>query len=231
MGLRRTLRKLLGYKEPEKYLNLSYAQEGEDMILDRIFEHKKSGFFVDVGALHPVRFSNTYKFYKMGWRGINIDALPGSMTLFDQVRPLDINLEIPVSDRSEVMHFYVFNEPALNTFSKEMAEERNAKPEYTIERVIDLRTQGLSEILSKYLPEGEAIDFLTIDAEGFDFQILKSNDWNKFVPSVVLVETDISYADLLSSDINALMSKYGYEIYAKTVKTCFFKHKSLTLQG
>ena len=227
MGLRRTLRKLLGYKEPEQYLNASYAQEGEDMIIDRIFEHKKSGFFVDVGALHPVRFSNTYKFYKMGWRGINIDALPGSMAAFDQLRPLDINLEIPVSDKSETLQFYVFNEPALNTFSKEMADERNAKPEYNIEKVIDLKTQGLSDILNKHLPEGTAIDFLTIDAEGFDFQILQSNDWNKFRPSIVLLETDISYAELLKSDINSLLANYGYELYAKTVKTCFFKHKSL----
>lgn len=229
MGLRRTLRELLGYKEPEKNLNLSFSIEGEDMLLDRMFNHKTSGFFVDVGALHPSRFSNTYRFYKLGWRGINIDALPGSMALFKKERPLDINLEIPVSDRSETMHFYVFNERALNTFSKELAEERDGKDGYAIEQVIELQTQGLSDILSKYLPEGQAIDFLTIDAEGLDFQILKSNDWNKFVPSVVLVETDFSYVELLSSDINAFMSKHGYELYAKTVKTCFFKHASLIL--
>jgi hypothetical protein len=82
MGLRRSLRKLLGYQEPEPYLNQSYSQEGEDMVLYRTFETVKEGFYVDVGAHHPDRFSNTYKFYKQGWRGINIDAMPGGMDPF-----------------------------------------------------------------------------------------------------------------------------------------------------
>ncbi len=229
MGLRRTLRKLLGYKDPGKYMNISYSQLGEDMVLGRIFDHTPNGFFVDVGALHPIRYSNTYKFYQKGWRGINIDALPGSMALFNKERPLDINLEIPVSDKSETLQFYVFNEHALNTFSKEIAELRSAQPQYNIERVIDLKTQRLSEILDKHLPTGKQIDFLTIDAEGLDFQVLKSNDWKKYVPSVILVETDFSYTEMLQSDINTFLSGYGYELYAKTVNTCFFKHASFVM--
>ncbi len=75
----------------------SYSQEGEDMVLRRLFEQKTVGYYVDVGAHHPKRFSNTYYFYKRGWRGINIDAMPGSMKLFNKMRPRDINVEIPVS--------------------------------------------------------------------------------------------------------------------------------------
>ena len=59
--------------------SLCYSQEGEDMILGKIFSGQKHGFYVDVGAHHPLRFSNTYLFYLKGWRGINIDAMPGSM--------------------------------------------------------------------------------------------------------------------------------------------------------
>jgi FkbM family methyltransferase len=223
MGLRRSLRKLLGYQEPEPYLNQSYSQEGEDMVLYRTFETVKEGFYVDVGAHHPDRFSNTYKFYKQGWRGINIDAMPGSMDPFKITRPRDINLEIPVSDKEEVLPFYIFNEPALNTFSKQVADERSAKPEYRIEKVVNIKTQTLERILKANLPNGQAIDFLTIDAEGFDFNILRSNNWELYRPKMVLVEIDDDYVDIQRSEINLFMQQKGYKFYAKTVKTCFFK--------
>src|SRR6186713_1276577 len=76
----------------DKYYSISYSQEGEDLILKRFFSEKSGGFYVDVGAHHPKRFSNTYMFYKEGWSGINIDAMPGSMKLFNKVRSKDINL-------------------------------------------------------------------------------------------------------------------------------------------
>jgi len=229
MGLRRELRKVLGYQEPEKLLNDSYAQEGEDMILDRIFEGKHGGFFIDVGAHHPIRFSNTYKFYRKDWRGINIDAMPGSMDIFAKIRPLDINLETPVSDKEETLPFYVFNEPALNTFSNEVAAERSKKPEYQVVNIFNITTKTLASILEEYLPENKRIDFLTIDAEGFDFQILQSNNWEKYKPSIVLIESDLPLAEMHRSPINQLMTNHGYEVFAKTVKTYFFKEKSFSV--
>ena len=101
-----------------------YSQEGEDILLSRIFGEQAEGFYVDVGAHHPRRFSNTYLFYKRGWRGINIDALPGSMKVFQKFRPRDINLELAVSEREQVLTYYMFNEPALNGFSKTISEKR-----------------------------------------------------------------------------------------------------------
>lgn len=86
------------------------------MILRRIFENVENGFYVDVGAHHPKRFSNTFYFYKKGWSGINIDAMPGSMSLFNKIRPRDINIEAAVSNEKEEVIFYIFNEVALNTF-------------------------------------------------------------------------------------------------------------------
>lgn len=76
----------------------SYSQEGEDMILHRIFERQCKGFYVDIGAHHPFRFSNTYLFYKRGWSGINIDAMPGSMNIFNKFRNRDINLEYGIGN-------------------------------------------------------------------------------------------------------------------------------------
>ena len=91
------------------YSKKSYSQEGEDMILQRLFEKQKTGFYVDVGAHHPRRFSNTYFFYKKGWCGINIDAMPNSMKRFNRSRPRDINIEKAISENEKILKYYGFN--------------------------------------------------------------------------------------------------------------------------
>lgn len=91
---KRVVRHLINFKNNYLYgfSTRSYSQEGEDMILRRIFGSQTSGFYIDVGAHHPKRFSNTYFFYKKGWAGINIDAMPGSMKAFQKVRYRDIEI-------------------------------------------------------------------------------------------------------------------------------------------
>ncbi|HIB94217.1 MAG TPA: SAM-dependent methyltransferase, partial [Candidatus Lambdaproteobacteria bacterium] len=101
-----------------------FSQEGEDVILRRIFEDQKNGFYIDIGAHHPKRFSNTYYFYDRGWEGINIDATPGSMKIFQKFRPRDINLEIAISEKEQQLTYFMFNEPALNSFSKSLSDKR-----------------------------------------------------------------------------------------------------------
>jgi FkbM family methyltransferase len=204
----------------------AYSQEGEDILLKRIFEYRKvndGGFYVDVGAHHPQRFSNTYFYYKRGWRGINIDATPDSMKLFDEIRPDDINIECAISDTEEKLTYYMFNEPALNSFDKELSIKRDKLANYNIIEEKEIYTKRLETILDKYLLKEVEIDFLSIDVEGFDFKVIQSNNWNKYRPKVVLVE-------ILSKDINEMMvhesykfmKSLGYRYYAKTVGTHFF---------
>lgn len=208
--------------------SLCYSQEGEDMVLGRIFENKKEGFYVDVGAHHPKRFSNTYFFYRRGWRGINIDAMPGSMALFNKNRPLDANLEIPVSDKDEILTYYIFNEPALNGFSKELSDSRNGLRQYKIINTKELRTRTLASILDEFMPAEQQIDFLSIDVEGLDFQVLNSNNWDKYRPEVVLVEAlgGADVADILVCETNLFMETKGYSLFAKTFNTLFFKKRA-----
>lgn len=206
--------------------NSSYSQEGEDRVLMRFLEGRNNGFYVDVGAHHPVRFSNTFIFYLKGWRGINIDAMPGSMEAFNKVRPKDINLEIPVSDKKQVLEYFIFNEPALNTFSREEAERKDGLGEYRILGRRKLETLPLSDILYKYVPQNQHIDFMTIDVEGLDFEVLKSNDWTKFKPEIILVESLRSnIVDLLECESYLFLQNQGYEVVAKTYNTLFFKIK------
>ncbi|MDH5645416.1 MAG: FkbM family methyltransferase [Candidatus Heimdallarchaeota archaeon] len=215
----------------DNHAQKSYSQEGEDRVLYRIFEGIKSGFFVDVGAHHPRRFSNTYLFYKQGWRGINIDAMPGSMAGFKKDRPLDINLELPVSNSGKELTYYSFNEPALNGFSKELTEFReNLGAGYYVEEKTLLKTHKLSEILNNYIPQSTEIDFMTIDVEGLDFEVIQSNDWKKFRPKIILVEIlNFSVDDIFDNDVYLYLKDRGYEFYAKTVNTVFFCRSDFNL--
>ncbi|NIG52121.1 FkbM family methyltransferase [Chitinophaga sp. Cy-1792] len=196
------------------------------MILRRFFHGRENGFFVDIGAHHPIRFSNTYGFYLDGWRGINVDAMPGSMEAFRKIRPHDTNLEVPVSDQKQILKYYIFNETALNTFSEKEAKLKDGLNRYKIVDVKDLETVTLSEILDKHLPEGKKIDFLSVDVEGLDLQVLQSNNWDKYRPEFILVEdlrSDIS--DSLDSPLYKYLQSKDYKMVARSFNTAFYRDK------
>ncbi|CAG1003570.1 hypothetical protein MTYP_03103 [Methylophilaceae bacterium] len=203
---------------------LSYSQEGEDLVLARILGELgiTAGFFVDIGAHHPTRFSNTYYFYRRGWRGINVDALPGTKKLFQRKRPRDITIECGVGSAEGVLKYFAFNEPALNTFSEQEAKKKES-PLYRIINTIQMPVVTLKQILDANLPSGLQIDFMTIDAEGFDHEVISSNDWDRYRPRVVLVEllnTDIQ--NLETHPTAQILYRHNYRAFAKTHNTYFF---------
>lgn len=201
----------------KKFAQKCFSQHGEDRLLRSIFLKKKEGFYVDVGAHHPFRFSNTALFYQRGWRGLNIDATPGSMTLFKEYRARDINLEVAVSDQARVLTYHLFNEPALNTFDSDYASQLQKLPAspYTLQSTIELKTQTLAELLDQHLPPAQQIDFLSVDVEHHDLEVLRSNNWEKYRPAVVVCEVQDSKADALSEFIESL----HYKLVAKTLLT------------
>lgn len=172
----------------QSHATKSYSQEGEDLLLGRIFEGQKNGFYVDVGAHHPLRFSNTYRFYKQGWHGINIDAMPNSMKLFNRVRPRDINLETPIGQDNQTLQYYIFNERALNTFKSDIAKKILQIPHYELIETKTLKIRSLKNVLDQFLPPLQKIDFMSIDVEGLDLEVLQSNDWTRYRPKILLVE-------------------------------------------
>jgi FkbM family methyltransferase len=202
----------------------SFSQEGEDILLSRIFEDRETGFYVDIGAHHPQRFSNTMFFYQKGWRGINIDALPGSMEAFRKERPEDINLEIAVSDKVEELRFYIFNDLALSTFSRTLAEEYKQKDEYSVAGEILLKTCRLEDIFIEHLLPGQRIDFMSVDVEGFEINVLKSNNWKIYRPQVILTEfLEFDFNNFPDTELYCFMKNNGYSFFAKTRNTVIFK--------
>ncbi len=208
------------------FLNNSYSQEGEDLIIDKLLGYKKSGFYVDIGAHHPLRFSNTAIFYERGWNGINIDAMPSGMLEFNRLRKRDINLELAISNVEEIMQFYIFNESALNTLNKAEAKSKDGKNGYYISKIIELKTIGLKEVLDRHIIDKNLeIDFFSIDTEGNDLNVLKSNNWTKYKPNLILVEDlkNRKIEDLINSDLSIFLNNYNYSIVAKTINTIIFK--------
>src|SRR6266581_2478754 len=204
----------------------SYSQEGEDMVLERIFAGKKGGFYVDVGAHHPRRFSNTYFFYRKGWKGINIEPNREAIHAFQSERKRDTNLQCGISDRPGRLMYYSFDEPALNTFDQALAKSRIASTPYKLVGTSAIPVERLDAILSKHVPANCVIDFLSIDVEGLDLSVLQSNDWRRFRPRCVLVEAlGSSVEEAMEGHIYQFMKNQRYELLAKTFNTLIFCEK------
>ena len=208
------------------HAQLAFSQEGEDMILARTFEGQGRGFYVDVGAHHPVRFSNTYAFYRRGWTGINVDAMPGSMDPFRKVRPRDQNIEAAVGHPTGVPRtFYLFSDPALNTFDETLAKSLEGTP-YRLLAKKEIATLSLKEILDRHLPAGQAIDFLSVDVEGIDVEVLQSNDWEAYRPRYVLAEClHLPWDQLPAGAVYQFLVARNYRPFAKTVNTIIFQDR------
>ena len=206
------------------YSKLSFSQEGEDMILSRIFDMQEKGFYVDIGAHHPYKYSNTFYFYRRGWNGINVDAMPGSMEIFNNWRPRDINIEMGVGLKEETKKYCQFDEPALNGFDLQLSSMRIQTTKYKIIAEVDVQIQPLKQILDAQMPENTHIDFMSIDVEGMDLDVLKSNDWDRYRPTVILAE---ALSNDPSQDNRGTVSEYlknlDYTPVANTVSTCVFK--------
>ena len=196
----------------------SYAQCGEDMILDVILL-KSKGFYIDIGANNPIYQSNTMYFYKKGWKGINIDATPGSMKDFRKLRKRDLNIEVAIANEEKEMIFYLFEPSFYNSFNEQY-------PELYKDKLIgqkSIRTTKLSSILDQYLGNPE-IDFLTLDAEGYDYDILKSNNWMKYRPKVIVIE----YITYIKRDLDYLakikefLENENYRLFCNTPTNAFF---------
>ncbi|MDR3574703.1 MAG: FkbM family methyltransferase [Anaerolineaceae bacterium] len=212
----------------KNFANISYSQCGEDLIINYIFHSLGNSHpsYIDIGAHHPFRFSNTAYFYNKKCRGINIEPDPSLIKSFLRSRPKDINLNFGVSTSCGIMDFYIMSSSTLNTFSLEVAKSLERDHGFKIKSIEKIRVYTISNIIDHY-NGGKFPDFLSIDVEGLDFDILKSIDYSSNPPTVICVET-ISYSETghgeKAHDIINYLQDQGYLLYADTnVNTIFVK--------
>ena len=181
-----------------KYLikKKSYAMDGEDLAIDQYIKKKKNGFYVDIGAHHPIHRNNTQLLFNRGWSGINIDINQFSIDLFNFLRPEDLNLLTAISDQEgEVTFYYQKKFSQLNTTDKKIANEhfkRNFK-----ERLV--KCQTIHNILTHSKYKEIKIDFLNIDVEGAEMKVLRTLNFEIYDPSVVCIEI-LGYRELESKE-------------------------------
>lgn len=187
-----------------------YSQFGEDIAINRFFSNQEVGFFVDVGCFHPLFYSNTWKLYKKGWRGVNIDIDAVKIEVFDVRRPEDINISCAVSNQSGVIDYYQDGDYSLTTtIDKSFSEARGG---YEKKSVI---SRTLTSILDDTEYKSCCIDFLSIDAEGNDLNVLKSLDFDRYMPRLIAIETEESIlSNVQKSDVYLFLLDKDYMMIA-----------------
>jgi FkbM family methyltransferase len=165
----------------------SYSQFGEDLVIDALLGCPSGGVYVDVGANDPDELSNTKRFYERGWRGVNIEPNTSLWEELERKRPEDTNLNIGVAPTAGVMTFYRMYPSTLSTFDAAAVKDNLAHPGARMESEVQVAVEPLSQVLGAHAGDGP-VDFLSVDTEGLDLAVLKSNDWRTHRPRLVLVE-------------------------------------------
>lgn len=164
---------------------ITYAQNFEDVLLERIFRSQPSGFYVDVGAWDPVTDSVTKHFYDRGWSGVNIEPVRAQWHLFQEARPRDINLNVAAGVLMEKKVLFEFPGAGYSTFRSDYRESVATEGNHPLETSVDVLP--LAEICQRHVKTN--IDFLKIDVEGWEGEVIQGADWIQFRPKVVLVES------------------------------------------
>ncbi len=205
------LQKIYKYSFPNKH----FAQFGEDILIGTIFRDIKKGFYIDIGAYHPFKGSLTYNLYKKGWKGLNIDLSKASIELFQIARPLDININCAIGPENKET-FYYENSPIhqQNSLIQQTNNQKKIKiNSYTLETV--LNKNGFLKV-----------DYLNIDTEGNEIDIIKSIDFDKINPILITLEDNSFIADSKEKlEKIKFMKTNNYELINIIGVTLFFIRK------
>jgi FkbM family methyltransferase len=186
---------------------MSYSQSGEDHVIESILGARAEGFYVDVGAYDGTELSNTRLFYDRGWTGINIEPHPGSFERLAATRPRDVNLNVALGAERGEMIFYLTEPKPLSTFNKHDVD-RQIGVGY-IRQVAQVRVpvQTLTDVLAEHAA-GKVIDFLSIDAEGYEALVLAGYDWTQ-KPKLLVIEHEVSGRNT-TAEWEHLVLRQGY---------------------
>lgn len=205
-----------------RYLISIYSHCGEDVALRKKFGAKKNGTYIDVGAFHPYFASNTYWAYKKGWKGINIEPNIQNYELIRHSRDRDININCGISDKAGELDYYVFESGDRNTFVKENALRLDTEG---VAAIIDIRkvpVRRLDDICRQY--DFYNVDFVDIDVEGLELEVLNSIDWDRLRCGCFLIEQRrMTLPEVIESDICHYMKDRGYVPANKYDKTVIYE--------
>lgn len=209
-----------------------FGQYAEDTLLRKFFpSNTSSGVFLDIGAYHPFKHSNSAFFWLRGWKCVNVDANPVSIKLFNRYRPTDSNIWAAMVTQEELkkglekIDFFIPRGRSgkidvSGTGSVEPVEETDKKDLIRI----SVPTKSINQIVSDCgLTE---IDILSIDAEGSDEKLIKDLDFSRNTPRMIVIEDfSDSFEKLLSSGITVFLADKGYKLVGRAGWSSIFSYK------
>lgn len=185
----------------------SYTSLLEDIILYKMLFDVKKGYYIDIGCAHPVIDNVTKLFHDMGWKGINIDAQPELIAEYASVRPDDINLCLGVSDTCGSFPFYKFG--WISTFDQEIVN--NSLRDFEL---FKMECTTLNVILDEYVSPEQQINFLKIDVEHYEKQVLRGLDLTQWRPWTMAIEATIPCSEIPAwSGWEPLLFAHGYKFF------------------
>lgn len=220
MNLRRwlvslcTKRKAGATEQEWKQIRISFSQFGEDLLLEHLLPPK--GFYVDVGAYHPVTYSNTWLFSRNGWKGIVVEPNPAMAKLHRKRRPRDIIVESAIGAESGEVFYESVSEANNNRVLSERESPGGGK-------VSKVRMTTLARLFRDHLPPGQEVNLLCIDCEGMDLDVLRGNDWERVRPRVLCVEAKDSVEE---GAIFGFLKPKGYEPVARAGYSLLYRQKT-----
>ena len=200
-----------------------YSQWGEDLEINNFFKDKKEGVYLDIGCFHPYMYSNTCLLHKKGWHGINVDINQTSIDLFNIVRPKDTNLCTTIDENNKEFTMY-FDDPfsPVNTLDKNFYKNLN-KSFFKNEKILSIKSKTIKEIIEISNIKNK-IDFINIDVEGLDYDILKQLNLSKFNVKLVSIEThNVDGSEMINFGlISDLLKKNSFSIYKRIGPTTLY---------
>ena len=196
----------------------SYAHTEEDLFILNEFQNQK-GFYVDVGCHHPTRLNNCHLLYKKGWRGINIDISEFSIKLFNLVRTKDININRAVSLEQKKVKFY---------YDKLISFYISLNKRKELDRFKEIMSDTLTNIIDQTKFKDRKIDFLSIDTEGKDFEVLQSLNFERYDPKYICIEIysdNDSTFDIKNNQIYNYLIEKNYTLLIAKRENYIFKKK------
>jgi FkbM family methyltransferase len=184
-----------------------YSQNREDLVLLSFFPDVMKGFYVDVGAFDPDYDSVTKLFYLQGWSGINIEPQLNRWKLFQKKRKRDININAGIAEKEGKLILRAYKSEGLATFSNIIKDEYEQTPsgDNQVYTETTVPVAPLRKVLNAY--HVEHIDFMKIDVEGLEYEVLASNDWEMYRPEVICIE-----ANHIQKDWHPILRKAGYDL-------------------
>ena len=204
----------------------TYSQSGEDLYINSYFKNISDGFYVDIGCFHPVMHSNTAKLYNRGWNGVNIDINQTSIDLFNIVRKRDKNFCVAISNETKKVISYTDNNfSSINSINKkffEYALNKYSDGKFTQNQIESFK---FLDFLKKFNLEIKKIDFLNIDAESHDYEVLQGIDFNKVEVKFICVEMFDENSKIDKNKFVDFLNSHNYEYLKSIGANGFFQKK------